>query len=165
MVAVFFFSPLLLSVISAPSVYFPVLLLLFSSWQWRCCCGGDWRIVWLVVGSSSSLCFFSFSSSAFSAFVFFCFSSFFLSSVLPCFPSLGLSSPLLFYSFLSGFKDNLPIFLLSVFFPQFVICSIKSSIAILILKINSIASLSNSIFGPEVGRLFHFSSWSLIYTI
>jgi hypothetical protein len=25
--------------------------------------------------------------------------------------------------------------------------------------------LSNSIFGPEVGRLFHFSSWSLIYTI
>jgi hypothetical protein len=49
--------------------------------------------------------------------------------------------------------------------PQFVICSIKSSIAILILKIRSIASLSNSIVDPEVGRLFHFSLWSLIYAI
>jgi hypothetical protein len=38
--------------------------------------------------------------------------------------------------------------------PQFVICSIKSSIAILILKINSIASLPKSIAGLEVGRLF-----------
>jgi hypothetical protein len=34
---------------------------------------------------------------------------------------------------------------------QFVICSIKSSIAILILNINSIASLPNLILGPEVG--------------
>jgi hypothetical protein len=48
---------------------------------------------------------------------------------------------------------------------QFVICSIKSSIAILILKINSIASLLNSIVSPEVGCLFHFSPWSLIYAI
>jgi hypothetical protein len=39
--------------------------------------------------------------------------------------------------------------------PQFVICSIESSIAILIVKINSIASMPNSVAGPEVGRLFH----------
>jgi hypothetical protein len=44
--------------------------------------------------------------------------------------------------------------------PQFVICSIKSSIAILILKINSIASLPNSIAGLEVGRLFQIGLWS-----
>jgi len=43
--------------------------------------------------------------------------------------------------------------------PQFVISSIKSSIAILILKINSIASLPNSNVDPDVGRLFHFSPW------
>jgi hypothetical protein len=49
--------------------------------------------------------------------------------------------------------------------PQFVICSIKSLIAILILKINSIASLPNSIVSPEVGQHFRFSSWSLIYAI
>jgi hypothetical protein len=44
--------------------------------------------------------------------------------------------------------------------PQFVICSIASSIAILIVKINSITSLPNSNSGPEVGRLFHFGPWS-----
>jgi hypothetical protein len=49
--------------------------------------------------------------------------------------------------------------------PQFVICSIKSSIAILILKINSIASLPNSIVGLEVGRLFQIGLWSRISTI
>ena len=41
--------------------------------------------------------------------------------------------------------------------PPFYICSIKSSIAILILKINSIASLPNSIIGPKFICLFHFS--------
>jgi hypothetical protein len=46
---------------------------------------------------------------------------------------------------------------------QFMICSIKSSIAILILKINSIASLSNSIVSPEVVRHFQIGPWSLIY--
>jgi hypothetical protein len=49
--------------------------------------------------------------------------------------------------------------------PQFMIYSIKSSIAILILKIKSITSLPNSIVDPEVGRLFHFGPWSLIYAI
>jgi hypothetical protein len=44
--------------------------------------------------------------------------------------------------------------------PQFVICSIASSIAILIVKINSITSLPNSNSGPEVGCLFHFDPWS-----
>jgi hypothetical protein len=48
---------------------------------------------------------------------------------------------------------------------QFVIYSIKSSISILILKINAIASLSNSIASPEVGRLFQIDPWSLIYAI
>jgi len=43
--------------------------------------------------------------------------------------------------------------------PQFLTYSIKSSIAILILRINSIASLPNSNINPEVGRLFHFSPW------
>jgi hypothetical protein len=43
--------------------------------------------------------------------------------------------------------------------PQFVFYSIKSSIAILILRINSIASLPNSIVGLEVGHPFHFSPW------
>jgi hypothetical protein len=43
--------------------------------------------------------------------------------------------------------------------PQFVLCSFKSSNAILILRINSIASLPTSIAGPKVGCLFHFSSW------
>ena len=38
--------------------------------------------------------------------------------------------------------------------PQCFICAIQSSINILILTINSIASLSNSIVSPEVGRLF-----------
>jgi hypothetical protein len=47
---------------------------------------------------------------------------------------------------------------------QFVIYSIKS-ISILILKINAIASLSNSIASPEVGRLFQIDPWSLIYAI
>jgi hypothetical protein len=45
--------------------------------------------------------------------------------------------------------------------PQFVICSIESAIAILIVKINSIASLPNSIAGPEVGRFFHIGPWSV----
>jgi hypothetical protein len=45
------------------------------------------------------------------------------------------------------------------------ICSIESSIAILILKINSIASLSNSIAGLEVGRFFQIDPWSQIYAI
>jgi hypothetical protein len=44
--------------------------------------------------------------------------------------------------------------------PQFVIYSIESSIAILIVKINSIASLQNSIASPEVGRFFHIGPWS-----
>jgi hypothetical protein len=48
---------------------------------------------------------------------------------------------------------------------QFVICSIKSSIVFLILKINSIASLPNSIAGSEVDRLFQIGTWSLIYAI
>jgi len=48
---------------------------------------------------------------------------------------------------------------------QFVICSIKSSIAILILNINSIASLPNLILGPEVGCLFQIDLWYLIYAI
>jgi len=39
--------------------------------------------------------------------------------------------------------------------PQFVICSIKSSIA----------SLPNSIVGLEVGRLFQIGPWSRISTI
>jgi len=34
------------------------------------------------------------------------------------------------------------------------------SIAILILKINSIASLSNSIAGPKDGRFFQIGPWS-----
>jgi hypothetical protein len=46
---------------------------------------------------------------------------------------------------------------------QFVICSIKSSIAILILKINSIASLPNSIVGLEVVRHFQLGPWYMIY--
>jgi hypothetical protein len=49
--------------------------------------------------------------------------------------------------------------------PQFVIYSIKSSIAILFSRINSIASLPNSNVSPEVGRLFHFGSSSWIYAI
>jgi len=48
---------------------------------------------------------------------------------------------------------------------QFVICSIKSSIAILILKINSIASLPDLIVGLEVGRLFQIGHWSQISVI
>jgi len=43
--------------------------------------------------------------------------------------------------------------------PQFVICSIASLIAILIV-INSITSLSNSIAGLEVGCLFQIGHWS-----
>jgi hypothetical protein len=43
--------------------------------------------------------------------------------------------------------------------PQFFICSIKYSIEILILIINSIASLPNSNISSKVGRLFHFDSW------
>jgi hypothetical protein len=46
-----------------------------------------------------------------------------------------------------------------------VICSIKSLIAILILRINSITSLPNSIAGLEVGRIFQFGPWSQIYVI
>jgi hypothetical protein len=49
--------------------------------------------------------------------------------------------------------------------PQFMICSIESSIAILILKINSIASLSNSIAGLKVGRFFQIDPWSQICAI
>jgi hypothetical protein len=49
--------------------------------------------------------------------------------------------------------------------PQFVICSIESSIAILILKINSIASLLNSIVSLEVGRFFQIDPWSQICAI
>jgi hypothetical protein len=48
---------------------------------------------------------------------------------------------------------------------QFVICSNKSSIAILILKINSIASLPNLIASFEVGRLFQIGPWSRINVI
>jgi hypothetical protein len=44
--------------------------------------------------------------------------------------------------------------------PQFVICSMASSIAIVIVKINSITSLPNSIAGLEVGRLFQIDPWS-----
>ena len=44
--------------------------------------------------------------------------------------------------------------------PPFVICSIASLIAILIVKINSITSLPNLNNDPEVGRLFHFGPWS-----
>jgi hypothetical protein len=43
--------------------------------------------------------------------------------------------------------------------PQFILCSFKSSNAILILRISSIASLPTSIVGPKVDRLFHFSPW------
>jgi hypothetical protein len=43
--------------------------------------------------------------------------------------------------------------------PQLLICSIQSSIEILILRINSITSLPNSNASPKVGRLFHFSPW------
>jgi hypothetical protein len=49
--------------------------------------------------------------------------------------------------------------------PQFVICSIASSITILIVKINSITSLPNSIAGLEVGRLFQIDHWSWISAI
>jgi hypothetical protein len=42
---------------------------------------------------------------------------------------------------------------------QFSSCSIKPSIEILILRINSIASLLNSNVRLEVGRLFHFGLW------
>jgi len=41
----------------------------------------------------------------------------------------------------------------------------KSSITILILNINSIASLPNLIVDPEVGHLFHIDPWSRIYAI
>ena len=47
--------------------------------------------------------------------------------------------------------------------PQFLVCSIKSSIEILILRINSIASLPNPNVSPEVNRLFHFGLWFWIY--
>jgi len=40
--------------------------------------------------------------------------------------------------------------------PQFILCSFKSSNAILILRINSIASLPTSIAAPIVDRLFTF---------
>jgi hypothetical protein len=49
--------------------------------------------------------------------------------------------------------------------PQFWICSIESSIVILILKINSIASLPNSIVGLEVDLLFQIGPWSRISAI
>jgi hypothetical protein len=42
------------------------------------------------------------------------------------------------------------------------ICLIKSLIAILILRNNSITSQPNSIAGPKVGRLFQFFPWSRI---
>jgi hypothetical protein len=48
---------------------------------------------------------------------------------------------------------------------QFFICSIKSSIAILILRRSSIAFLPKSDVSPKVGRLFHFGIWSWIYAI
>jgi hypothetical protein len=48
---------------------------------------------------------------------------------------------------------------------QFFICSIKSSIAILILRRSSIAFLPKSDVSPKVGRLFHFGIWSRIYAI
>jgi hypothetical protein len=41
-----------------------------------------------------------------------------------------------------------------------VIFSIESSIAIFIVKINSIATLPNSIASPEGGRFFHIGTWS-----
>jgi hypothetical protein len=43
--------------------------------------------------------------------------------------------------------------------PQFILCSFKSSNSILILRINSIASLPTSIVSPIVGHPFHFSHW------
>jgi len=43
--------------------------------------------------------------------------------------------------------------------PQFILCSFKSSNAIFILKINSIASLPTLIADPIIGCIFHFSSW------
>jgi hypothetical protein len=46
-----------------------------------------------------------------------------------------------------------------------VICSIESSIAILILKIDSIASLPNSIAGLKVGHFFQIGPWSQISVI
>jgi hypothetical protein len=49
--------------------------------------------------------------------------------------------------------------------PQFVLYSIRSLNAILILRINAIASLPISVSTPIVGRVFHFSPWSLIYAI
>ena len=49
--------------------------------------------------------------------------------------------------------------------PQSILCSIKYSNVILILKINSNASLPTSIAALIVGHLFHFGSWFLIYAI
>jgi hypothetical protein len=49
--------------------------------------------------------------------------------------------------------------------PQYAICSIESSIAILILKINSIISLPNSLASPQVGCLFQIGPWSRISAI
>ena len=49
--------------------------------------------------------------------------------------------------------------------PYFVICSIKSSIAILILRTNSTASSPKSDVSPKVGRSFHVDPWSWIYAI
>jgi len=46
-----------------------------------------------------------------------------------------------------------------------VICSIESSITILIVKINSITSLPNLIVDPEVDRIFQIGPWSQIYAI
>jgi hypothetical protein len=46
---------------------------------------------------------------------------------------------------------------------QFSIYSIKSTIVILILRIDLIASLLNSNVNPEVDRLFHFDPWFWIY--
>jgi hypothetical protein len=43
--------------------------------------------------------------------------------------------------------------------------SVVQNNTVLILRINAIASLPISVSTPIVGRVFHFSPWSLIYAI
>jgi len=49
--------------------------------------------------------------------------------------------------------------------PQFVNCSIKSSVVIFILRIDSIASFPKSDISPKFGCLIQFDHWSWIYAI